>query len=202
LDVTLNARLPNGVVAQGGLSSGHWLKDNCEIAAKLPEILGTIPLEFCRQEQPFQTQVKGFGSYTIPRIDLQVSATWQNTPGPVIQANSIVPNAVIAPILGRNLAGNAANQTVGILNFISQAGGNTPVTTAIDLAGERLNQIDFRVAKLLRFGRTRTLVGLDLFNALNSSWIVSRNNTFGPRWQTPTGILQARLAKVSAQIDF
>jgi hypothetical protein len=120
----------------------------------------------------------------------------------VIQANYIVPNAVIAPILGRNLAGNAANQTVGLLNFISQAGGNTPVTQPIDLAGERLNQIDFRVAKLLRFGPTRTLVGLDLFNALNSSWIVSRNNTFGPRWQTPTGILQARLVKMSAQVDF
>jgi hypothetical protein len=109
---------------------------------------------------------------------------------------------VIAPILGRNLAGNAANQTVGLLNFISQAGGNTPVTQPIDLAGDRLNQIDFRVAKLLRFGRTRTLVGVDMFNALNSSWISSYLPTFGPRWLTPTGIIQARIVKVSAQLDF
>jgi hypothetical protein len=202
VDVTLNARLRNGLTAQGGLSTGSWLKDNCEVAAKLPEILGTIPMEFCRQEQPFQTQVKGFAAYTIPRVDLQISATWQNTPGSVIQANYVVSNAVIAPILGRNLAGNAANQTVGVLNFVSQAGGNTPVTQPIDLAGERLNQIDFRVAKLLTLGRTRTLVGVDVFNASNSSWIVSRNNTFGPQWQTPTGILQARLVKISAQLDF
>jgi hypothetical protein len=202
VDVTLNARLPNGVVAQGGLSTGSWLKDNCEVAPKLPEILGAMPMEFCRQDQPFQTQAKGFASYTVPRIDLQVGATWQNIPGPVIQANYIVPNAAIAPILGRNLAGNAANQTVGLLNFISQLGGNTPVTTPVDLAGDRLNQIDFRVAKLLRFGRTRTLVGVDLFNALNSSAITSFLPTYGPRWLTPTGIIQARIVKVSAQLDF
>jgi hypothetical protein len=133
---------------------------------------------------------------------VQVSATWQNIPGPTIQASYTVPNAVIAPILGRNLAGNAANQTVSLVRYVSQAGGNTPITGPVDLAGERLNQIDFRVAKVLTFGRARTLVGLDLFNALNSSVVVSQNNTFGPRWLTPTGILTARLAKISAQVDF
>ena len=206
MDLTLNARLPNGAVAQGGLSTGRWLKDNCEVAAKVPEILTVdnvaLPLEFCRQEQPFQTQAKFLGSYTIPRVDVQVSATWQNIPGPAIQASYTVPNAVIAPILGRNLAGGAANQTVSLVNFISRAGGNTPITAPVDLAGERLNQVDFRVAKLLRFGRTRTLVGLDLFNALNSNVVVSQNNTFGPRWLTPTSILTARLVKVSMQLDF
>jgi hypothetical protein len=202
VDLTLNARLPDGAVVQGGLSTGHWLKDNCEVAAKLPEVLGTLPLEFCRQEQPFQTQAKFLGAYTIPRVDVQVSATWQNIPGPTVQANYTVPNAVIAPILGRNLAGNAANQTVSLVRFVSQAGGNTPIIGPVDLAGERLNQVDFRVAKLLTFGRTRTLVGLDLFNALNSSVVTSQNNTFGPRWLTPAGILQARLVKVSVQLDF
>lgn len=199
VDVMLNARLSNGMVVQGGVSTGRTLRDNCEVAAKLPEVLGTTPMEFCRQEQPFLTQVKGFGAYTIPRVDVQVSATWQNIPGVAILANYDAPNGVVAPVLGRNLAGGAANQTVSLLNAIVRTQG---ANQSVSLAGERLNQADFRVAKLLRFGRTRTLVGLDLFNALNSNVVVSQNNTFGPRWLTPTGILQARLVKVSAQFDF
>jgi hypothetical protein len=107
------------------------------------------------------------------------------------------PNAVIAPILGRSLAGGAANQTVSLLNSIPRTTG-----AALSMSGERLNQVDLRFAKLFRFGGTRTLVGLDLFNALNSNAIISQNNTYGPRWLTPTGILQARLLKISAQLDF
>jgi hypothetical protein len=202
IDFTVNARPSNGAVLQGGVSTGSFLKDKCEVAAQLPEVLvianASVPMEYCRQEQPFQTQVKGFGSYTIPRIDVQVSATWQNIPGSAILANYNVPNSVVAPILGRNLAGNAANQTVGLLNFVTGPGGNLPVS----LAGERLNQIDFRVGKLLKFGRTRTLVGLDLFNALNSNVVQTVNTTYGSAWLTPTQILQPRFAKISAQFDF
>jgi hypothetical protein len=43
---------------------------------------------------------------------------------------------------------------------------------------------------------------LDLFNALNSSAVTGQVNTYGARWLTPTGIIQARLVKVSAQLDF
>jgi hypothetical protein len=199
VDLTLNARLNNGLVVQGGVSTGRSFKDNCEIAAQLPEVLGTLPMEFCSQKQPFQTQVKGFGAYTVPRVDVQLSATWQNIPGVAILANYDAPNAVIAPILGRPLAGGAATQTVSLLNAIVRVQG---ATQPISLSGDRLNQIDLRVAKLLRFGTTRILGGLDLFNALNSNVVTAQNATFGPRWLTPTGILQARLIKVSAQLDF
>ena len=36
------------------------------------------------------------------------------------------------------------------------------------LYGERINQIDMRFAKMLRFGRTRTTVGFDVYNLGNS----------------------------------
>jgi hypothetical protein len=70
------------------------------------------------------------------------------------------------------------------------------------LYGDRINQLDFRVAKILRFGRTRSQVGLDLYNALNSSAVQTYNQTFGTRWLTPTLVLPARFAKVSVQFDF
>ena len=38
VDVTVNARLRNGLTLQGGVSTGKTMEDNCEIVAKLPEI--------------------------------------------------------------------------------------------------------------------------------------------------------------------
>ena len=70
--------------------------------------------------------------------------------------------------------------------------------------GDRLNQLDFRVAKILRFGRTRTTVGVDLYNVLNSSAILTYNNAFVPGgpWLQPNSVLTGRLARISAQFDF
>ena len=33
-----------------------------------------------------------------------------------------------------------------------------------ELYGDRVNQVDLRLAKILRFSRTRTLVGIDVYN--------------------------------------
>ena len=37
-DVSINARFQNGLVLQGGVSSGKQVEDNCEVVAKLPEM--------------------------------------------------------------------------------------------------------------------------------------------------------------------
>jgi hypothetical protein len=69
------------------------------------------------------------------------------------------------------------------------------------LYGERSNQFDLRIGKLLRFGQTRTMVSMDLFNLFNANPVLSQNNNFAA-WQQPTEILQARFAKFSVQFDF
>jgi len=200
VDVALNLRPGRGVLVQGGLSTGKTAYGNCEIAAKIPESLvgtpvffinnGTIrqPLEFCKVETPFLTQVKFLGSYTVPKIDVQLSATYQGLPGPVIYADYVATNAVIRPSLGRDLAGGAANQTINIVQ---------PGT----IYGERLHQLDVRFAKILTFGRTRTSLSVDVFNALNTDTVLAMNNSYGA-WQRPTSILLARFAKINAQFDF
>jgi hypothetical protein len=200
INIILDARLPNGLTLQGGADLGSRLWDDCELVSQFPEIagprmleqnriLGAMPRDFCRIEQPIQTQVKGFATYTFPRIDVQLSGSWQNLPGPEILANWDMPNADIAQIIGRNLAGGQRNQTVMLL---------APFTHY----GDRLNQVNLRVAKLLNVAGARALVGVDVFNALNSSAVLSYNNTFGPGWLTPRSIVDARLVKLSAQIDF
>jgi hypothetical protein len=67
--------------------------------------------------------------------------------------------------------------------------------------GDRLNQIDLRVGKILKFRRTRTAVNLDLFNAFNRSPALTVNNNYAS-WLLPQAILQGRLVKISVQANF
>ena len=98
---------------------------------------------------------------------------FQSKPGAQLSANYAVPAAVVAQSLGRPPSGNVTNVTINLV----QPGS---------MYGDRLNQLDFRVAKILRFGRTRTTVGVDLYNVLNSSAILTYNNACQ---QVPTNIV-------------
>ena len=70
--------------------------------------------------------------------------------------------------------------------------------------GDRVNQLDLRVAKTLRYRRSRTLVALELYNVLNSSAVLTYNNTFVPNgpWLQPLTILTPRFLKITAEVDF
>jgi hypothetical protein len=131
------------------------------------------------------------GSYTIPKVDLLVSGTFRSDQGAPQRADWIVSNALIQPSLGRPLSNAAPNVTVNIVE---------PGT----LYGDRVNEIDIRVAKILRFGRTRTNVGFDIYNLLNSAPVLAYNNQFSPtgNWLVPTSVLQPRFFKFSVQVDF
>ena len=48
------------------------------------------------------------------------------------------------------------------------------------LYGDRVNEVDLRIGKILRFGRTRANVGVDIYNLLNSAAILSYNQSFIP----------------------
>jgi hypothetical protein len=58
------------------------------------------------------------------------------------------------------------------------------------------------LSKSLKVGRSRVQAMLDVFNAFNASPVLSSNNTFGTAWQRPQSILQGRLVKFGAQVDF
>ena len=54
--------------------------------------------------------------------------------------------------------------------------------------GDRVNEIDLRFAKILRFGRTRTNVGFDIYNIINASPVLTYNQNYVPggNWLVPT----------------
>jgi Carboxypeptidase regulatory-like domain len=189
VEINLNVRALSGLTFQGGSSTGQTVSDSCAVRAQLPETALLNP--FCHVATGFLTQVRGLSSYTIAKVGVQVSATFQSNPGSPLAANYVASNASVAPSLGRSLSGNAANVTVNL------------VTPGARL-GDRVNQLDFRVAKILRFGHTRTNVGLDIYNLTNSAAVQTYNQSFiaGGSWLVPTLVMPSRFAKVSAQIDF
>lgn len=136
------------------------------------------------------TQVRGLSSYVIPKIDVQVAATFQSKPGALLAANYAVPNALVVPSLGRNLSGNAPNVTV---NLIAPGA----------MYGDRINELDFSVAKAIKYGRSRTRIALEAYNLLNSSAVLTYNNTFVPSgtWLQPLTLLTPRFFKISAEIE-
>ena len=207
LDATLNLRA-GGFTFTGGTSTGQTVADNCEVRARLPELAtttaGASPLgpglgssivspvsPYCHVAFGIQTQFRGLASYELPGIGAQLSATLQSKPGAMLAANYAVPNAVVASSLGRNLSGNEPNVTVNLV---------APGTRY----GDRINELDVRVAKILRHGRSRTMVALDIYNALNSSAGLTYNNAFvpGAPWPRPNTILTPRFFRITVETEF
>jgi hypothetical protein len=187
--INLSARTRSGVTFQGGVNSGKTVTDTCAVRANLPELALTNP--YCHVDTGFVTRVTGLGSYVVPKIDVLFSGTFRSDQGATLAANYAVTSAAAAQTLGRPLAGTAPNVTVNLI-----APGS--------LYGDRVNEFDVRIAKVLRFGRTKTNVGFDIFNVLNSNPILTYNPAFIPNgnWLVPTSVLQSRFVKLSASVDF
>jgi hypothetical protein len=199
VDVNVNARLSNGLMLQLGTSTGRTAQNDCDVASQIPEApqlpeVGNDPwraVQFCDRAEPFLTQFKGYGVYTIPVVDVQVAGTFRSTPGAEVNAEFDATNAYLAAnsTLGRALAGGASDITIQLLE---------PNTKHLD----RRNELDIRLGKVLRLGGSRrAVVSLDLYNALNSNAVITASESFN-NWLAPQQILNARLAKVSLQFDF
>jgi hypothetical protein len=143
---------------------------------------------YCHVAYGWLTQLRGLGSYTIPKVDAQVSAVYQSKPGQLLAANWAAPAALIAQSLGRAPSGNVQNVTINLI----QPGS---------LYGDRINELDLRFAKNFKFGGRRSMVAVDLYNALNANPILSYNTSFtaGGSWLQPNSILTGRLARFSAE---
>ena len=184
VDFTETARLPNGAQISGGINVGRTKTSACFV------VDSPGALRFCEINPPFQPNATFVGFYPLPWWGLLTSATYRNYPGTQITATYQVTNAQILPSLGRNLS-SGANGTVNV--ELIQPG---------TLYGPRQQQVDFRISKRLRLGRTRLAGNVDVFNLFNLTGISTLNTTFGPNWQRPTLLQGARFVKLSVQLDF
>jgi hypothetical protein len=221
VDFNVTARLRD-VTIQGGSSTGNVVEDECGVVAQHPEMyifagwggtldffkqfnpsLGQWPQAFCRRESGWQTNVKGLASYNIPTIDVLVSATWKSVPYPgnnfpSVTSQSLGGQVLAVPIAETNLGRPlSSGNVIEFLNIVEPG----------VLYGDRLNQADLRLGKNLRYGRTKTLVALDIFNLFNSNTPDVYSPTYSAPSATstylnPLSITVGRFFKISAQVDF
>jgi len=205
--LNVSARPMTGLVFQGGVSGGPTRTDYCGARAASPAytvLLAQSPTNpWCNTVTGFLTRYTGLATYTVPKVDVLVSATFRSDAGAPLAANWTITNTSgaawtnILNQLGRTPTG--ANATSVTVNLVE------PGT----LYGDRVNEFDARVAKIIRIGRTRTNIGFDLYNLLNSSAILSYNQAFSTTaltgaaaWLSPSSVLQPRFWKFSVQVDF
>jgi hypothetical protein len=217
MEMTVNARMNNGLTVQGGFTTGGGVRDMCELTEKLPELhvqpafmLQNKDVGACSISEPWLFAWRGLANYVIPKVDVQVSAIMRSQPnlaatndpasnGLSMSANYFETSANVIAQLGRPLAGNAPLVTLDMARLG-------------DVYPDRLNTVDMRVAKVLRVGRFRANVGFDLYNLFNANTGVFTNATsgFNPVWTPPSGatylrpnaILNPRYARFNATVDF
>jgi hypothetical protein len=208
VDVTLNARLADGLTIQGGTTTGAGVRDNCAVIAKLPELLNVFGVAqqttSCAVNEPFLTTLRGLVAYTIPKIDVSLSSSFRS------QAN-IQPDAggVAVATNGASLNANtnvpAANVPGGLAFGSPFQSVNLILPGA--LYGDRINAMDLRFGKILKFGRTRTNVALDLYNLFNSNTGTTFQQGYdfasnGSAFRRPTTVLNPRFVRFNVTVDF
>jgi hypothetical protein len=192
-DLSVDARMQNGLFLQGGVSTGKTLTDNCDVVDDAPEALTVLGIvssaTYCHQVEPFLPLYKGLVSYTLPWYGIRVAGTLQSLPGPVLAANNIFNNTnrLTATTLARPFTLNQQN-----VNLIKP---NTAY-------GDRLNQVDLRLTKIVNVGKGRVDLNLDFYNAFNSDAVILENSAFGPVWRLPLTVIQPRFVKFAARWDF
>jgi len=223
VDFALNARLNNGLQFQGGTSTGRGANDTCDVligrfgrpmtptttvGATTTAASGVVDGQpACNASEPWLTTFRGLASYTVPKIDVLVSAIVRS------QAN-VQPGADVAT----NGASRAANYLMTAAQFQAATGqalrpGVTTETVNLllpgQLYGERVNNLDMRVAKVVRIKGTRTNIGLDFYNLTNANTHTTVDQTYsadpaalGARWLRPTAVLQPRFVRFNVQFDF
>ena len=201
VDLTVDARLRNGLFMQGGVSTGKTVFDNCEIAAQAPEVLtglagvlgapaaGVLPISYCHQETGFVPQYKALASYTLPWYGIRVAGTLQSLPGPALLAQNIYNNT-----------NRPTSTTLGRPFTLAQANAN--LLSPGDGYGDRLNQIDLRLTKIVNVGKGRVDLNVDFYNAFNSDAVITEISAFGPAFRRPTTVIQPRFVKFAARWDF
>ena len=182
IDVGINARFRNGSMLTGGTASGLSRTKTCDVA----DPNATWKCDDFGYDVPFRTTFKMSGMYPLP-YGIRLSGVFQSTAGDRINQTYVVTPA----------------------NFLAQTGvpmGQSSVTLRLSDPGsvyaDRVNQLDFTVAKTWITRGIRLTPEVSLFNALNANPIVSQQTTFGPALGNPLRILEGRLIRFGFQARF
>jgi hypothetical protein len=164
VDTNFIFRGPRGLRVSGGTSTGRRNDNVCGLLVNDPP--SSVRLEEgrvreCENIRPFQTNVRGTATYTIPWVDVLVSSAFSVRPGSEVRANYTVN--VQDLVWGPNSQDRVGTAPVG--NTTGQVS-----TNLVDNAtyGERITLVDLKISKNIRFRGKRFNIGADIYNAFNS----------------------------------
>ena len=199
VDLTMNARLQQGVVVSGGVSMGRVETDYCFVTSSpqgtgLPPTQGAVTaagLLYCDVKPPFQPNVKLLGVYPLPWGGVTFAATFQSIPGPDDHRGEHVHQRT-DPTFARAQPRHRRQRDRD--RAANRSRGRCTTSACISsIAGiEELQD------------RTRSPAGATSISTTppTRASILTINTTYGSSWIRPTSILQGRLVKFGGQLDF
>jgi hypothetical protein len=204
VDIVVNSRLRGGLQLQAGTSTGRAVIDNCDVVSQVPELLNpalTNPSAFpppatqlassCHKVESWQTQFRSMTTYTVPKVDVLLSGIFRSQ-----------PNAAFG--VGATPEGNSTGLSANYATTVNGRNVNLNLIEPGRHFGDRINQLDLRLGKIVRIGRYRSSLAVDFLNVFNANTPTGFQTNFGDGsgYLVPTAILNPRLARLSATIDF
>jgi hypothetical protein len=215
IDTNFVLRARGGLRVSGGTSTGRRVANTCGLLVDDPptgQQLREGRERMCDAIRPFQTNVRGTASYTIPWVDVLASAVFTYRPGVSINANYQV------------LLSELQFQP-GAVRYTSQLSTTSTDTSTVtqnlisnDTYGEGIRIVDFKLAKNIRFAGKRVNIGADVYNVFNSDAALGycatfpnpSLNVFGcgnattgiQEWRSVNNITTPRYVRFQLQFDF
>ena len=208
VDVGVTGRPRPSLVLQAGTSTGRGVNDTCAIETARfgrPQVI-VDGQPACDVTEPWLTQARGLVSYTVPKVDVLVSAIYRSQPNAQPAANAVATNggsriATYQMTPAQFLAATGVPLRPGL----AQQSVNLVAPGAI--YGDRINVTDLRLAKVLRRGGKRMNIGVDVYNLFNANPATAYETVFdvatvGARWLQPTVVLNPRATRFNVQFEF
>jgi hypothetical protein len=205
-NLEFTARPGRGVTLFGGLAFERQLDVTCNAPdnPNLPTDTGAVNAMFCddrRNGVPFRKGLKLAGSLPLP-WGITLSGVLQSNHGTASSRTMVAtrgattyPTTCPAPCpAGQVILPTAVfGQSSLTINLVD---GDTVYT-------ERINQLDLRAAKTVRYGRLSITPSIEVFNVNNTDAVVSYASTnalnAGSSFLRPNSIMQGRMVGVNVQ---
>ena len=191
-DVTVYA-LPahGGLLLEGGVSAGKTMTDDCDVVAKLDN-----PTTLCivTSRRRSSSTAGWMASHRLP-WRARIAATFESSPG-LGDGSGISATYLYSELPGLGRVTSAASGVTSV-NLI-------PPGTRL---GDRVNQINLRLARPFGIGHGEVEIRLDVYNALNAGTVLTWNNTYGLTapsltWLSPESITQGRIIELGVHTSW
>jgi hypothetical protein len=173
IDIAVRARFGNGGLLDGGVSTGSTHLDN----------LGDAAVHNCSPS----TDAALMAYYGNGNAQQRVFCVTDNRQDP-FKVNASYP-------LLWGISAAAVYQNIPGTNQLA-----VPIISPNSQRENRASQLDARFRKTFKFGDRSIRAGFDIYNLLNSSDVLTINQTYGPIWLKPGAVLPARLSTPPAML--